>query len=478
MADRYQLFINGEFVDAQNGGSIPIINPATGEQFAAVADGQAVDIDRAVEAAHAAFPSWSSKHMSSRGKLLYKLAQLVDRDRQQLAELETRNVGKPIRDTTRIDLYTAVDALEYFAGFGGKLRGETIPVPGRFLNYTVREPYGVVGGIIPWNYPLLQAIWKIAPAIMAGNTVVLKPAEQAPLTPLELARLSAEAGFPEGVINVVPGYGETAGAALVQHPLVRKIGFTGSTAVGREIGKAAAAHVKPVTLELGGKSPNIIFADADLRSAIPIAASAIFANMGEVCTAGSRLLVEESVHETVIQQLIERTKRIVVGDPMDPDTTMGPIVTEEQFQRVNSYIKAGFDEGAQAAYQWHGEVNPRGYFVGPVIFDNVSNNFRIAREEIFGPVLSVIPFKSEEEAVAIANDTEFGLGAGIHTTNIGRALRMASAVRAGNVWVNSYGNVHSASPYGGYLQSGHGREMGFSVMEEYTQVKSVWVSQR
>ena len=478
---RYGVYSNGEFRDAASGKTFESINPATGECVAVVAEGDREDIDRAVQAAAQAFPAWSKKAASVRGKALAKLAQLVEANREELAKLETLDVGKPINDSLKIDLVTAVDALEYFAGIANKVEGETVPVPGRFINFTLREPYGVVGGITPWNYPLLQAIWKIAPAVAAGNTVLIKPAEQAPITTLELARLSLEAGFPPGVINVVPGYGETAGHALVTHPGVRKIAFTGSTEVGKLVARNAAETLKPVSLELGGKSPFIVFADADMDAAVSTAFFSIFSNMGEVCTAGSRLFLEASIHDQFLEKLAARAQKIVLGDPMDPKTTMGPLISKEQLEKVEMYVDLGKKEGAKLVLGGSRPADPglaRGFFFAPTIFDQVQNRMRIAQEEIFGPVLSMLTFQSEEEVVKLANDTVYGLAASVFSRDGAKALRVASALEAGNMWVNTWGAVNSASPYGGYKMSGYGREMGFAAMEMYTQVKSVWVNLR
>ncbi len=478
---RYGLFINGESCDAASGKTFESTNPATGECLAVIAEGDKEDIDRAVRSAAKAFPAWSRKAPAARAKALAKMAQLVDANKEELARLETLDVGKPINDSLKIDLVTAVDAFEYFAGIASKIEGETVPVPGRFLNFTVREPYGVVGGITPWNYPLLQAIWKIAPAVAAGNTVVIKPAEQAPLTTLELGRLSVEAGFPPGVINVVPGYGETAGHALVTHPLVRKIAFTGSTEVGKLIARNAAETLKPVSLELGGKSPFIVFADADMDAAVSTAFFSIFSNMGEVCTAGSRLFLEAPIHDEFLEKLKARAQKIALGDPLDPKTTMGPLISKEQLEKVEMYVGLGREEEAKLVLGGSRPADPslaRGFFFMPTIFDQVQNRMRIAQEEIFGPVLSVLTFQNEEEAMALANDTIYGLAASVFSRDGAKALRVATALEAGNMWVNTWGAVNSASPYGGYKMSGYGREMGFASMELYTQVKSIWVNLR
>jgi acyl-CoA reductase-like NAD-dependent aldehyde dehydrogenase len=477
---RYQLFIDGQFVDAESGKTFESPNPSTGETFAEVAEADKADVDKAVAAARKALDGkWSKMSARDRGRLLYKLSQLIEQHAGELATLETSDNGKPIKESTYIDLPGVVENFEYFAGWSTKIEGETIPVPGQMFNYTLREPVGVCGQIIPWNFPLLMAAWKLAPALACGNTVVLKPAEQTPVTALELAKLIQEAGFPEGVVNIIPGYGETAGAALASHPGIDKIAFTGSTEIGRVIAKAAAENLTRVSLELGGKAPNVIFADADLDQAVNGAMMGIFFNQGQVCCAGSRVFIEEPVKDEFLARFKEKAERITVGDPMDKATLMGPQVSLEQLNKIRSYVGIARDEGATVfsggqSVQLEGAFQ-NGYFFQPTIFSEVNNSMRVAQEEIFGPVSSVITFNNDDDLLRQANETMYGLSAGIWTRDITRAHRFAKAVKAGVVWINTFNMMNAASPFGGYKQSGYGREMGKHALELYTQVKSVWV---
>jgi acyl-CoA reductase-like NAD-dependent aldehyde dehydrogenase len=477
---KYQLFIDGKWVDAESGKTFETPNPATGATLAEVAEGDKADIDKAVAAARRALEGkWSKVSARDRGRMLYKLSQLIEAKTPELAALETADNGKPIKETSYVDLPQVVENFEYFAGWATKIEGETIPVPGQMFNYTLREPVGVCGQIIPWNFPLLMAAWKLAPALAAGNTVVLKPAEQTPVGAMELASLIQEAGFPDGVVNVVPGYGETAGAALASHPGIDKVAFTGSTEVGKIIARAAADNLTKVSLELGGKAPNIVFADADIEQAVSGAMMGIYFNQGQVCCAGSRLFLDARVKDEFLELFKEKSSRVRVGDPMDKNTQMGPQVSEEQLNRIKGYVDIAKGEGAQVLTggcppQLEGDFQ-KGYFFQPTIFGDVTNSMRVAQEEIFGPVVSVITFENEDDLIKQANEVVFGLSAGIWTQDITRAHRFAKAVKAGTVWINTYNMFNAASPFGGYKQSGYGREMGKHALEMYTQVKSVWV---
>jgi len=475
-----RLFIGGEWQDAASGATFPSYNPSTGEVLAEVAEGAEEDVDRAVSSARAAFEDseWATMLPRKRGRLLHRIADAIEERADELARLESMDNGKPLREARAIDIREAVQTFRYYAGWADKIEGEVLPPNGNYLNYTRREPVGVCGQIIPWNYPFQMAAWKVAPALACGNTVVLKPAEQTPLTALELARIAADAGLPAGVLNVVTGFGETAGAALVRHPDVDKIAFTGSTQVGKIIQREAAGSLKRLSLELGGKSPNIVLADADIDAAVKGAVMGIFYNTGQACTAGSRLLVEESIHEEFMEKLVSRARGMTPGDPFDAKTRMGPLVSQEQLDRVLGYIEKGRQEGADLVLGGdRPEVNGgRGYFLNPTIFDRVAPEMTIAREEIFGPVLAVSTFGDLDEAIRMANDTDFGLAAAVWTRDIAKAHGAAHRLRAGTVWVNMYHSLDTGSPFGGYKQSGYGRELGKYALDLYTQIKSVWVN--
>jgi aldehyde dehydrogenase (NAD+) len=476
---RGQLFIGGELRDSISGKTFDTRNPATGDLLAHVSEGEEQDIDIAVQTARRAFEeeSWARMSASDRGKLLWKIGDLIMQHADELAVIETLDNGKPIFESRYVDIPMAAECFQYYGGWATKIHGETIPVSGDFLNYTLREPLGVVGGIIPWNFPLVMAAWKVAPALATGNTIVLKPAEQTPLTALKLAEICQEAGVPEGVVNVVPGFGPTAGAALVKHPDVDKIAFTGSTSVGQEIMRSAADTLKKVSLELGGKSPNIVFADADLDAAVEGASNGIFYGKGEMCAAGSRLFVEKSIHDQFIEKLVEFSKNLTPGDPLDPKTRLGALVSEEQLNKVLGYIDAGKQEGAKLVIGGErAQVGDgKGYFVNPTIFDAVDNQMKIAREEIFGPVLATLEFEDIDEVIERANQTIYGLAAAVWTRDIKKAHKAARKIKAGTIWINTYNIFDTASPFGGYKMSGFGRELGMHALDLYTQVKSVWV---
>jgi phenylacetaldehyde dehydrogenase len=479
IAERRKMLINGKWVESVSGKTFPTYNPATGEVLAEVAEGDRADIDAAVKAARAAFEgTWRRMTAAQRGKLIWKLGDLIDEHLEEFAELESLDNGKPLTVARGADVPLAADLFRYMAGWATKIEGNTIPlsVPytpkARYHAYTVREPIGVVGQIIPWNFPLLMAAWKLGPALATGCCVVLKPAEQTPLSALRLGELIQEAGFPDGVVNIVPGYGETAGAALAAHPDVDKIAFTGSTEVGKLIVHAAAGNLKKVTLELGGKSPNIVMADADLDLAIPGAASAIFFNHGQCCCAGSRLYVDEKIYDKVVDGVAAQASKIRVGHGFDPGTQLGPLVSEEQLNRVCGYLDSGFSEGAKAVAGGR-KIGDKGYFVQPTVLVNTNENMKVVQEEIFGPVVAAIPYRDVDELLPKANDTVYGLAAGIWTKDISKAHTLASEMRAGTVWINCYNIFDAALPFGGYKQSGWGREMGHEALELYTETKAI-----
>ena len=475
-----KMLIDGKWVEAASRKTFETMNPATGEVLARVAAGDAEDVDRAARAARRTFDEtkWPRMRPNDRERLLLKIAYLIEQHGDELAQLETLDNGKPLMESRHVDIPGAAQTFRYYAGWVNKLYGETNPSDEAFFNFTLREPVGVCGQIIPWNFPLLMAAWKLAPALACGNTCVLKPAEQTPLTALRLGELLQEAGVPDGVVNIVPGFGETAGRAIVRHPLIDKIAFTGSTEVGKEIHRETAGTLKRVSLELGGKSPNIVFSDADPEAAVQGALLGVFFCAGQVCCAGTRLFVEQKIHDAFAEKLAKTAQGMKQGNPFDPDTRMGPLVSQEQLERVTRYLEVGKKEGAKAVLG--GERNTekgleKGYFVKPTVFTGVRNNMTIAREEIFGPVVSVIPFKDENDAVFQGNDTSYGLAAGIWTRDVSKAHRVARALRAGTVWVNCYNVFDATAPFGGYKESGYGRELGRYALDLYTQVKSVWM---
>jgi len=479
LSGKKHLYINGEFVESKSQKTFETYNPATGEVLAHVFEAGSEDIDLAVRAAKKAFDEgpWSKMGAAKRSRLMYKLADLMEENAAELAQLETLDNGKPIRETTNADIPLAIEHMRYYAGWSTKIVGQTIPVNGPFFNYTRHEAVGVVGQIIPWNFPLLMAMWKLGAALATGCTVVLKPAEQTPLSALYLAELIEEAGFPPGVVNIVPGFGETAGQPLVEHPLVDKIAFTGSTEVGKMIMEKAAKTLKRVTLELGGKSPNIILPDADLTKAIPGALNGVMFNQGQVCCAGSRVFIQKKQFDNVVADMVSHAKNIKQGAGIHADTEIGPLVSTEQQNRVLSYIEKGVSEGAQLVV---GGVKPQeqGYFVSPTIFADVNDEMTIAKEEIFGPVISALPYEDLDELINRANNSEYGLAAGVWTRDIANGHYIANKLRAGTVWVNCYNAFDAASPFGGYKNSGIGREMGSYALNNYTEVKSVWISMK
>src|ERR1700751_2186580 len=473
----YQMYINGEWTASQSAKTFPVYDPSTEEVIAQVPDATADDVNRAVAAAQDPFEEgpWGTTTAQERGRVLFRLADKVRQNLASLAELECRNTGKPIVEAED-DINDVATCFEYYGGLATKVVGYVNPVPDNAMSLSLKEPVGVAGQIIPWNYPLLMAAWKLAPAIAAGCTCVLNPAEQTPLTILEVAKYFEECGLPAGVVNIVTGFGETCGAPLVQHPDVNKIAFTGSAAVGKIIVKQAADTVKRVTLELGGKSPNIFFADADFEAAIDGALFGVFINQGEVCSAGSRILVQKSIYKKFVEAMTEKAKKIKLGPPLERETKMGPLVSKDQYDRVNSYLEIGKKEAKVASGGGRAEKFAKGYYVEPTIFYDVDNNARIAREEIFGPVASVIPFEGEPDAIKIANDTPYGLAGAVWTRDIYKAFRVVKSLRAGIIWVNHMQPTYVEAPWGGYKQSGFGRELGLWGLEEYLETKQVFVN--
>jgi aldehyde dehydrogenase (NAD+) len=470
------LFIGGKFVDSTSGKTFPAINPSTGETLCQVAEAGQADIDLAVKAARKALESgpWSKLDAADRGRLMFKLADLVEKKAESLAALESLSCGKTISDS-RGDLQGVVNTLRYYAGWADKIEGRTVPVRGNFLSYTLRQPIGVVGQIIPWNFPLLMLAWKWGPALACGNTIVMKLAEQTPLSGMQVAELALEAGFPDGVINVLNGYGETTGAAMVVHPGIDKIAFTGHVDTAKIIQKAAADTLKRTTFELGGKSPNVIFADCDMDAAVNGAFHAIYFHGGQCCTAGSRLFVEDNIRGEFVSRLAEKAKQRKLGNPLDPDTEQGPQVSQEQMDKILGYVDLGQKQGAKLVTGGHRQGD-KGFFVEPTIFDNVRDDMAIARDEIFGPVVSVLPFRDVDDVTRRANDTHYGLAAAVWTKDIDKAHTFAREVKAGTVWVNCYHIVDTTTPFGGFKMSGHGRENGEAALEHYTETKTVTIN--
>jgi len=472
------LLIGGKWVDSVSGKTFATINPATGETICQVAEGDRADIDLAVKAARKAFEEgpWPKMNASERGRLLNKLADLIEQHKEELAALETLDNGKPYRDSLAADLPLTIKCYRYYAGWADKIHGKTIPVEGNYFCYTRHEPVGVVGQIIPWNFPLLMQAWKWGPALASGCTIVLKPAEQTPLTALRVAQLAQDAGFPDGVINVVPGFGPTAGAAVSGHPGIDKVAFTGEYSTGQLVSESAArSNLKRVSLELGGKSPNIVFADADLDAAVQGSWLGLFFNQGQCCCAGSRLFVEEKVHDQFVEKMLKMVKAQKLGDPFDLETTQGPQVSQEQCDRVMGFIDAGKKEGAKLLTGGQ-RSGSKGYYVEPTVFDGVTDTMKIAKEEIFGPVMNILTFTDAAEVIQRGNQTNYGLAAAVWTRDVKKAHQLASRLRAGTVWVNCYDVFDAAAPFGGYKASGHGRELGEYALELYTEVKTVYVS--
>jgi len=473
-----ELFIDGEFVEAEGRARIPVLNPHDGSLLAEVSEAREADVDRAVAAARRAFPAWARLAAADRGRLLLRLAEAIEAHGEELVYLETKDTGHPLRDTRGLDVPRTAATFRYFGGIADKLQGTVVPVEAGFLNYVLREPLGVVGQIVPWNFPLMFTSWKMGPALAAGNTVVLKPAELTPLSTLRVAALMQEVGFPKGVVNVLPGHGAVAGQHLAEHPGVDKIAFTGSTATGRKIVQASAGNLKRVQLELGGKGVNIVFDDADLPAAVNGSAFAIFHNQGQACIAGSRLVLHERIAQGFLERFLELARSIRVGDPLDPATEMGPLTSAGHRDRVLSYCAVAREEGGEVLTGGrpprHEELS-NGYYVEPTVV-RADPRSRVSQEEVFGPFVTVTTFREDDEAIALANGTDYGLGGGLWTRDVRRAHRVAAAIRSGMVWVNTYKRVNPGSPFGGVGRSGYGREMGFEAMREYTEAHSVWIN--
>ena len=475
---RNQLFIDGEFVDAADGATISVSNPHDNSKLTATAEAKAADVDKAVAAARAAFPPWRDMNPSDRGRLIMRLADKMEDYFDELTELESLDTGHPIRDTRRLDLPRTLLNFRYFGGLADKIDGRQVPVEPGFLNVVKRQPVGVVGQIVPWNFPLMFCSWKLGPALAAGNTIVMKPSELTPLTTLRMADLMRDVGFPAGVVNIVPGYGHTAGQRLAEHPDVNKVSFTGSTATGRKIIEASAGNLKRVSLELGGKGPNIVFDDATIPAAVGGSAFAIFHNQGQACIAGSRLLLHEAIADEFLERFIALAESIKIGHPLDPDTEMGPLTSKMHLDRVLGFLDVCAEEGNTILTGGGQPSDPelkKGCYLRPTIVEAKPGD-TVFREEVFGPFVSVTRFKDEAEAIELANDTEYGLGSGLWTNNLQRAHRMADAIEAGMVWVNSYKRVHPGSPFGGVGQSGFGRDLGIESLNEYTESKSIWIN--
>jgi aldehyde dehydrogenase (NAD+) len=474
-----QLFIGGRFVDGVDGATIEVRNPHDSSLLADIAEARAADVDRAVAAAAAAFPSWRDTAAAERGRLLLRLADAIEAHADELAHLETLDTGHPIRDSSRLDVPRTAACFRYFGGIADKLQGDVIPVEPGFLNYVTREPLGVVGQIVPWNFPLMFCSWKMGPALAAGNTVVMKPSELTPLSTLRLAALMDEVGFPAGTVNVVPGYGYVAGERLATHGEVRKIAFTGSTTTGRRIVEYSASNLKRLQLELGGKGANIVFADADLDAAVNGAAFAIFHNQGQACIAGSRLLLHDAIADEFEERFVALARSIRIGDPTDPTTELGPLTSPMHRDRVLSYVKVAQDEGGEILSGGKAPDDPalaQGCYVEPTVVRFEHRGAQVCREEVFGPFVTIEHFSTDDDAISLANSVDYGLGGGLWTRDLSRAHRVARALHSGMVWINSYKRVSPASPFGGTGSSGYGREMGFEAMREYTEPKSVWVN--